>query len=268
MSELVNVMHIGDIISDVGLNIVEKLLPDFIKKYDLDFVIANVENIHEGRGVNEEMVKRLYDVGVNVCTGGNHSFDKHKIFPYMSQDKHLLRPLNYPKGNPGYGYGIYDLPKSKGRIAILNLQGRTFMYPIDCPFKTSDWVVEKLRQETKVIVVDFHADASAEKMSMGWYLNGKVSSVHGTHIHTPTADDRILSDGTGYISDIGMTGPYDSVIGMRKESALKRFVLGTPSKYESATSDIHFASVVVSIDPDSGKAKKIQRVFFPEFERE
>lgn len=266
MSNSVTVMHIGDIISDVGLNIVVKLLPGFIDKHKIDFVVANVENLHEGRGVNEEMLKQLYDAGVNVATGGNHSFDKHKIFAYMSQDKNLLRPLNYPKGNPGYGYGVYDLPDSKGRIAVLNLQGRTFMYPIDCPFKTSDWIVEKLRQETKVIVVDFHADASAEKMAMGWYLNGRVSAVHGTHIHTPTADNRVLDQGTAYVSDIGMTGPYDSVIGMKKEAALKRFVLGTSSKYESATSDVHFASVIVTIDTVTGKSQSIKRLFFPEFD--
>lgn len=267
MNTTINVMMIGDVISDSGLNIVEKMLPSFIQKYELDFVIANGENLHEGRGLNEEMIKRLYGAGVNVITGGNHSFDKHKIFPYMATDKRLLRPLNYPKGNPGYGYGVYDIPNGKGKIGVLNLQGRTFMYPIDCPFRTSDWIIDKIKQESQVLFVDFHADASAEKVAMGWYLNGKVSAVLGTHTHTPTADERILSEGTAYISDVGMTGAYDSVIGMKKEAAMKRFVLGTPSKYESATEDNHFASVIVKVELATGKAKNIQRLFFPEFDK-
>ncbi|MCK6600893.1 MAG: TIGR00282 family metallophosphoesterase [Bacteroidetes bacterium] len=265
MSQTLNVMMIGDIISDTGLNIAEKLLPSLITKHSVDFVIANGENLHEGRGLNEDMIKRLYTAGVHVITGGNHSFDKHKIFPYMATDKRLLRPLNYPKGNPGYGYGVFDIPGGKGKISVLNLQGRTFMYPIDCPFKTADWAVEKLKQESRLVFVDFHADASAEKVAMGWYLNGKVTAVLGTHTHVPTADERILPEGTAYISDVGMTGPYDSVIGMKKEAALKRFVLGTPSKYESATEDNHFSSVVVSCDSVTGKATSIKRVFFPEF---
>lgn len=267
LSEQATIMLIGDIIAESGLKLVETLLPSLIKQHNLDFVIANGENLHEGRGLNEEMIKRLYGVGVNVITGGNHSFDKHKIYPYMGTDKHLLRPANYPKGNPGFGYGIYDLPKNKGRISVLNIQGRTFMYPIDCPFKTSEWIVEKIRQETKAIIVDFHADASAEKVAMGWYLNGKVSAVLGTHIHTPTADERILPEGTAYISDVGMTGPYDSVIGMRKESAIRRFVLGTPNKYEPATEDNHFSSVIFTLNPITGKASSIKRFFYPEFEK-
>lgn len=258
-------MVIGDVIAEQGLTTVERLLPGFIQQHRIDFVIANGENLHEGRGLNEEMISRLYNAGVHVITGGNHSFDKHKIFPYWQTDKRLLRPLNYPKGNPGYGYGIYDIPNGKGKIGVLNLQGRTYMYPIDCPFKTSDWIIEKMKQEARLIIVDFHADASAEKVSMGWYLNGKVGAVVGTHTHTPTADNRILSEGTAYISDIGMTGPYDSVIGMKKEAALRRFVLGSPSKYESATDDLHFASVIIRADVMTGKASKIERLFFPEF---
>ncbi len=166
----------------------------------------------------------------------------------------------------GFGYVIYELGQ-KGKIGVLNLQGRTFMYPIDCPFRTSDWALEKIKAETNIVLVDMHAEATAEKVAMGWYLDGKVSAVIGTHSHVQTADERILPGGTAYITDVGMTGPYDSVIGMKKENALKRFVYVTPSRYEAAENEAKFAAVVITLDKSTGKAVSIERILYPPFEQ-
>jgi metallophosphoesterase (TIGR00282 family) len=183
----------------------------------------------------------------------------------MMREKNLLRPLNYPKGSYGSGYVVYDLGQT-GKAGVLNLQGRTFMYPIDDPFRTADWAIEKMKAETNIIIVDMHAEATAEKVAMGWHLDGKVSAVIGTHSHIQTADERILPNGTAYITDVGMTGPYDSVIGMKKENALKRFIYATPSRYESANNDARLAALVLTVDKETGKAASIERIFYPPFQ--
>lgn len=264
-TDTIKVFFIADIIGEPGLKFLETMLPALRDKYKPDFIIANAENTHEGRGTNRDIVKRLYDIQVDVLTGGNHSFDKWKIFSYMKTDSNLLRPLNYPKGNAGYGYGIYPIKNKDLKIGVLNLQGRTFMKEIDDPFSTSDWALEKIREETHIIFVDFHAEATAEKIAYAWYVDGTVSAVVGTHTHVPTNDARIFPKGTGYITDAGMTGPFDSVIGMEKNTSIKRFTLGTPQRYKIAEKENHLCAVLVEIESGSGKCCSIESIIFPDF---
>ncbi len=266
MSQPLKVLFIGDIVGAPGLSLLETLLPSLISKYEAQFVIANGENSHEGMGINEEIIRTLYGLGVHVITGGNHSFAKWKIYPYMKTDPRLLRPMNYPRGAHGFGYGIYDIPGTSHKIGVVNLQGRTYMQPIDDPFRAADWVIEKIREETSAIFIDFHAEATAEKVAFGWYVDGKASVVAGTHTHIPTADARILPKGLGYITDVGMTGPYESVIGMDKDTAIKRFLLQTPHKYKTANGDNRICGLFTKIDPDTGRCTYIEPVTFPKFE--
>jgi 2',3'-cyclic-nucleotide 2'-phosphodiesterase len=266
MSKPLQVLFIGDIVGSPGLSLLETLLPSLISKHEADFVIANAENSHEGMGINEEIIRTLYGLGVHVITGGNHSFAKWKIYPYMKTDPRLLRPMNYPKGAHGFGYGVYEVPGTPHKIGVANLQGRTYMQPIDDPFRAGEWVIEKIREETPVVFVDFHAEATAEKMAFAWHVDGKASVVAGTHTHIPTADARLLPKGTGYITDVGMTGPYHSVIGMDKETAIKRFLIQTPHKYKMANGDNRICGLITKIDPESGKCLHIAPVTFPAFE--
>ncbi|TVQ66499.1 MAG: TIGR00282 family metallophosphoesterase [Balneolaceae bacterium] len=265
MPEPVTVFFISDIVGEPGLRLTETIWPSLREKYKPDFTIANAENSHEGRGISEEIVKRLYDLDIDVITGGNHSFDKWKILPYMKSDPSLLRPHNYPKGNSGFGYGIYPIKERKEKIAVLNLQGRTFMPQIDDPFSLSDYTLERISAETNLIVVDFHAEATAEKAAYAWHTDGKVSAVIGTHTHVPTADARIFPRGTGFISDAGMTGPFESVIGMDKKTAIRRFTLGTPQRYKIAENDNRLCGVLLKIDADTGKCNVIESVVYPNF---
>ena len=265
MSKKLKIFFISDIVGESGLNLLETMFPPIRDKYSPDFIIANAENSHEGRGVNRSIVQRLYDLDVDVITGGNHSFDKWKIFSYMKTDENLLRPMNYPKGNAGYGYGIYSVKDSDLKIGVLNLQGRTFMPQIDDPFTTADWALEKIKQETDIVFVDFHAEATAEKLAFAWDFDGKVSAVVGTHTHIPTNDARILPKGTGYLTDAGMTGPFDSVIGMDKKTSINRFRLGTPQRYKVADKDNRMCGVYLEIDPDTATCSRIEPVIFPEF---
>ncbi len=265
MSKHFSVLFVADIVGSSGLSLLETILPGIIEKYEADFVIANGENSHKGRGINRTIIKKLYELGVHVITGGNHSFDKYKVFDYMQKDHHVLRPLNYPKGNPGYGYGIYDIPGTSDKIGILNLQGRTFMQSIDDPFKTGDWALERIKKETEYIVVDFHAEATAEKLAMAWHLDGKISTFIGTHTHIPTNDARIFPQGTGYISDAGMTGSFDSVLGMDTTTSQKRFKLGTPHKYKLANGNNKMCGVHFLINRSNGKCDHIEPIIYPAF---
>jgi 2',3'-cyclic-nucleotide 2'-phosphodiesterase len=265
MKEKLNILFIGDIIGEPGLNLVKSLLPNFISKYKIDFVIANAENISEGMGVLEKDAKRLLELPIDVLTGGNHTMDKIQSHKYINETSNLLRPNNYPKGAYGRGFGIFNVNNTSQKICVMNLQGRTFMKPIDCPFRSFDWAYEKIKDETKVIIVDFHAETTAEKIAFSWFADGRASTIFGTHTHIQTADERILPGGTAFITDVGMTGAYDSVIGMKKDASIKRFVYGTPQKHEVATDDLHFAGVVCEIDYVTGKTTSIKRIFFPEF---
>ncbi len=263
--KLLHILFIGDIVGEPGLSLLDTFLPGFIDKYDADFVIANGENSHKGKGINRMIIQKLYELGVHVITGGNHSFAKWKVFSYMKTDGNILRPLNYPKGNPGYGYGIYELPDMDGKIGVLNLQGRTFMNSsIDDPFSTADWALERIKEETELVFVDFHAEATAEKMALAWHLDGQVSVFVGTHTHIPTGDARILPQGTGYISDVGMTGSFDSVLGMDKETSMKRFKLGTPHRYKLANGNNHICGILAKVDMESYECMHIEPFIYPE----
>ncbi len=261
----ISVLFIGDIIGQPGLEFTQTFLPGIIQKYKPDIVIANGENISDGKGCTEKEAKILFDLGVKVITGGNHTWDKHQSQEYLKQDNRSLRPLNYPKGTHGNGYILIESKNVK--VAVVNLQGRTFMSAIDCPFRAAEWVIAKVKNDTKIIIIDFHAEATAEKMALVNFLDGKVSCVIGTHTHIQTADERILPNGTGYITDVGMTGPYDSVIGMKTQAAINRFLYQTPQKYETAKEEIHLSAVFIKIDVNSGKTTSIERIFFPEFEK-
>ncbi len=261
---VINILFIGDIVGKAGLDLTETLLKSYIQKYEVDLCVANGENLVEGKGINEEVASRLFGLGVHVITGGNHLWDNWNAKKLLAANRNVLRPLNYPAENPGNGFVVYDLG-AKGKVGVLNLQGRVFMQAIDCPFKKADWAVGKIQEQTKVIIVDMHAEATAEKVALGWFLDGRITALIGTHTHVQTADARILPRGSAYITDAGMTGPYDSVIGLKKEIAIRRFVHQTPYKYEMASHDVRLAGVVVRADAETGKAVKIESFIYPAF---
>ena len=261
-----NILFIGDIIGKPGMDMVQTWLPSLSKKYKSDIIIANGENASDGKGCTEKEGKILLDLGISVITGGNHTWDKHQSQDYLKREPRSLRPLNYPKGTFGNGYFISET--KMGKVGIINLQGRAFMAPIDCPFRTADWAINRIKQETNIIVIDFHAEATAEKMALASYLDGKVTAIIGTHTHIPTADERVLPRGTGYITDCGMTGPYDSVIGMKTEAAINRFLYQTPQKYQAAENNVHLCGLHLKVNADTGKTIEIERIILPEFERE
>ena len=260
-----NLLFIGDIVGKPGLEMVQTWLPSLEKKYRADIIIANGENASDGKGFTDKEGKILFDLGVSVVTGGNHTWDKQQSQEFLRAEQRSLRPLNYPKGT--YGNGFYIADTKKGKVGVINLQGRAFMAAIDCPFRAADWAINRIKQETKVIFVDFHAEATAEKLALGNYLEGRISALIGTHTHIQTADERILPKGTAYLTDVGMTGPYDSVIGMKTEAAINRFLYQTPQKYQTATDEVHLCGVFIKIDTETGSAVEIERIVLPEFER-
>ncbi|MCK5088309.1 MAG: TIGR00282 family metallophosphoesterase [Melioribacteraceae bacterium] len=262
----INILFIGDIVGKPGLEMVRTWLPSLEKKYKADIMIVNGENANDGKGFTEKEGKVIFELGVDVVTGGNHTWDKHQSQEYLKVEKRSLRPLNYPKGT--YGNGLYIAETKKGKVGVLNLQGRAFMATIDCPFRAADWALSRIRQETKVIFIDFHAEATAEKLALANYIDGKASALVGTHTHIQTADERIFPKGLAYITDSGMTGPYDSVIGMKTDAAINRFIYQTPQKYQTAVGDVHLCGIFVKVDTDTGKALEIERIILPEFDRQ
>ncbi|HRI47932.1 MAG TPA: TIGR00282 family metallophosphoesterase [Ignavibacteriaceae bacterium] len=261
----INLLFIGDIIGKPGMEFIQTWLPSMIQKYKPDVVIANGENSADGKGITPKEGEQLFNLGVHVITGGNHTWDKHQSQEYIKSEPRALRPLNYPKGTHGNGYYIFN--SKMGKVAVINLQGRSYMATIDCPFRAADWVISKVKSETNVIFIDFHAEATAEKVALGLYLDGKVSAVVGTHTHIQTSDEKILPKGTAYITDVGMSGPYNSVIGMKVQAAINRFIYQTPQKYETGEGDVHISGVFLKIDSSTGKTHFIERIFFPEFEK-
>ncbi|MBN1254373.1 MAG: TIGR00282 family metallophosphoesterase [Deltaproteobacteria bacterium] len=252
------ILFIGDIVGKGGRRAVVDLLPQLMKE-GVDFVIANGENSSGGIGISPQNAKMLLDGGVNVITSGNHIWRKKEIIPFLEEEPRLLRPANYPPGAPGRGSGIYTT-SSAVKIGVLNLEGQVFMRALESPFKTAEEHLSVLRRETKVIIVDFHAEATSEKCALGWFLDGEVSAVLGTHTHVQTADERVLPGGTAYITDAGMTGPIDSVIGIKKEIALERFLTMLPNKFEPATGNIELQGVIVDVDEKTGLSRGIRRV--------
>ncbi len=263
--EKITLLFIGDIIGKPGLDFVRTWLPGLIQKYHADITIVNGENVNDGKGITPQEGKILFDLGVQVITGGNHTWDKHPSQEYIKTESKVLRPLNYPRGTHGNGYVIAET--KAGKVAVVNLQGRTFMATIDCPFRSAEWVLSRIKPETNIVFIDFHAEATAEKMALAHFLDGKVTAIIGTHTHIQTSDERILEKGTAYITDVGMTGPYDSVIGMKTVAAINRFLYQTPQKFETAVNDVHISGVVVTADKETGKAVSIERIFFPEFNK-
>lgn len=261
-----NILFIGDVVGEPGMNMVRMWLPGLISKYRADLVIVNGENSSDGKGCTEKEGSQLFGLGVHVITGGNHTWDKHQSQEYLKKEPRALRPLNYPSGTYGNGFCIVETPK--GKVAVINLQGRSFMPMIDCPFRKADWVLTRLKGQKVIKVIDFHAEATAEKIALAHYLDGNVSLVIGTHTHVQTSDERIFPKGTGYITDAGMTGPYDSVIGMKTDAAVNRFLYQTPQKYISATDDSHLCGLFAQVDSETGRTVKIERIFYPEFEKE
>jgi metallophosphoesterase (TIGR00282 family) len=254
----VNILFIGDIFAHVGRNIVADHLKDILKSNDIDLCIANGENSAGGFGITPQVAEELFGLGIDVLTGGNHSFDKKEIFEYLPTHPRLLRPANYPSGTPGTGV-ILCQSRSGIPCAVMNLQGRTYMPASDDPFRKADELLEALPAATKVRFVDFHAEVTSEKMAMGWHLDGRVSAMIGTHTHIPTADSRILPGGTAYQTDAGMTGPYDSVIGVDKEIILRRFLTSMPIRMEAAKGKVELHSVIIDVDESTGQATSIRR---------
>lgn len=253
------VLFIGDIVGKVGRLAVKALLPNLISRYKIDLVVANGENIAGGFGITEKTASELFSFNIQIITTGNHIWDKKEAVSYITKEDRILRPLNYPPGVPGSGSIVFNLP-GKGKVAVMNVSGRVFMNTLDCPFRTSKNELEKLRESTNIILVDFHAEATSEKIAYGYYLDGLVSAVVGTHTHVQTADEKILPGGTAYITDVGMTGPQTSVIGIEKDEIIERFLYLMPRKYDVASGASILSAVVIEIDEKSGKATAIQRL--------
>jgi metallophosphoesterase (TIGR00282 family) len=260
-----NILFIGDIIGRPGRELLRKGLRGLINHHGADLVIANAENSAAGFGVTKDIGDALLEYGVDVMTSGNHIWDKKEVFDYIPTQPKLLRPANYPAGANIPGRGSYVAQTRDGRaVGVVNVMGRVFMIPIDDPFAVVLREIEALRARTKVIVVDFHAEATSEKVAMGWHLDGKATLVVGTHTHVQTADERILPNGTAYLTDAGMTGPHDSIIGMEREPSLARFLNGMPSRFEPATGNPRLNGVLVDADDQTGRARGVTRISYSE----
>ena len=258
------ILFIGDIVGAPGRQIVKDRLSDIIAHKGVDLVLANCENAASGFGITPRLVEELLDAGIEVLTSGNHVFDRKEILDYFPHQPRLLRPANYPVENPGTGVFV-GTARNTVRYAVANIQGRVFLPAIDCPFRTIDHELAHLPADVKVILVDMHGETTSEKQAMGWYLDGRVTAVIGTHTHLATADERVLPGGTAYITDVGMTGPHDSVIGMDKKAILKRFLDALPTRFEVASGDVQMNTVLLDVDEVSGpaaRARSIERIRF------
>lgn len=253
------IMFIGDVVGSPGRDMVKKYLPQLKEKYRPNITIINGENAASGKGITEKIYKQFLEWGAQAVTLGNHAWDKKEIFDFIDHADYLVRPANFPEGTPGKG--IVYLPYNGREIAIINLQGRTFMNPIDDPFRAADDLIAEAKQRTNVIFIDFHAETTSEKQALGWYVDGRVSCVVGTHTHTQTADERILPGGTGYITDTGMTGPYDAILGVEREAVIKKFLTGLPVRFEvEKKGNIQLSGFLAEIDETSGKTTKVERI--------
>ncbi len=253
-----NILLIGDIFASTGRSLVARFLQEIISTEKISLAIANAENSAGGFGITPLIAEEFFSMGLDVLTSGNHIWDKKEIYDYLPRQPRLLRPANYPKELPGQGL-LVTKARNGVEVAILDLQGRVHMPATDCPFREADRLLASLSPSVKVRIVDFHAELTSEKMAMGWYLNGRVSAMLGTHTHVPTADERILAGGTAYQSDVGMTGPYDSVIGSDKDLALRRFLTAMPIRLDSAKGGGELHATIVTVDPQTGHATAIRR---------
>ena len=261
---ILKILFIGDIFGRPGRTIVRERLPELVRTHSADLVIANCENAAAGFGITPSLAEELFDLGIDVMTTGNHVWDKREIIEYFqmadgnphSPARRLLRPANFPSSLPGWG--VYEGQKNGVAYAVVNLQGRVFMGSADDPYRYADRLLSEIK--AKIIFVDFHAEATSEKVAFGWYLDGRATAVVGTHTHIPTADETVLTKGTAYITDVGMTGPYDSVIGVKKEQVIDRFLSGMPARFEAAAGDVRLCGVVVDCDDQTGRARRIERI--------
>jgi metallophosphoesterase (TIGR00282 family) len=251
---------IGDVVGRPGRVAVERFVVPMREEFDVDLVVVNCENAEAGgAGVTPSVAEELFRAGADVLTSGNHVWKKKEAFELLRLDHRVLRPANYPERAPGFGSCVIGTLSGK-KVGILNLIGRVFMEPVDCPFRVAEREMERLRLVTPMIIVDMHGEATSEKVAMGWFLDGKVSCVFGTHTHIPTADERILPKGTAYLTDVGMTGPYDSVIGRRTDQILERFLSGVPARSDVAEGNVQLHALLVEIEEATGKAVQVQRV--------
>lgn len=253
------ILFIGDIFGKPGREIAQRAIPALVRQHSLDLVIANVENSAAGFGVTGDIAETILGFGVDVMTTGNHVWDKKEILDYIPRQPKLLRPANYPAAVPGRGTWIGQT-RTGEPVAVINVMGRVFMTPLDDPFAVVLREIDAARSKARVIIVDFHAEATSEKMAMGWHLDGRVTAIFGTHTHVQTADERLLPKGTAYLTDVGMTGPSDSIIGVTIEAALSRFVSGMPTKFEAATGPARLNAIIITADPSTGKALGIERL--------
>ena len=253
------ILFVGNVFGRCGRQVLRLHLQDVKQQHQIDFTVANVENAAGGFGLTPALGKEILSYGVDVMTSGNHIFDKKEVFEYFSEEPRLLRPGNYPAGTPGNFQFVAETP-SGIPVAVMNLQGRVFMPITDCPFRLAEREIPKLTRTTSVIMIDFHAEATSEKMAFAWFLDGKVTAILGTHTHVPTADARILPAGTAYVSDVGMTGSYDSIIGVKVETALTRFLTGLHRPLEPATAAPRFSSVIIDVDESTGRARSLRRL--------
>jgi metallophosphoesterase (TIGR00282 family) len=255
----VKILCIGDVVGKPGRKAVKALLPALVDSHNVELVIANAENASGGIGLTTEAAKELLAAGIDLLTSGNHIWKYRELLPMLDADSRLLRPLNYPEDAPGRGFGLVETAAGRS-VGVINVQGRTFMDPVACPFSAAEQAASQLRDTAAVILVEIHAEATSEKRALGWFLDGRVSAVYGTHTHVATADEEILPKGTGYISDIGMTGPYHSVIGMRKEEMIQRFRTLRPAPFNVAKKDVRLCGVLFDVDPETGTTRSVERV--------
>ncbi len=252
-------LFIGDIVGRAGRRTLTDHLNHLIDHHLIDLVVANGENAAAGYGLTASVLRELFDAGVDVVTSGNHIWDKKEIMAILDREPRLLRPANYPPGLPGVGQGIYETAAGI-KVGIMNLEGRVFMKNLDCPFRAADVLIDDLKKTTPIIFVDFHAEATSEKQALGFYLDGRVSAVVGTHTHVQTADERILAGGTGYLTDVGMSGSQDAIIGNQKEPALQRFLTQLPVRLEVAKKNPQLCAVVLTINEETGCCEAIERL--------
>jgi metallophosphoesterase (TIGR00282 family) len=256
------ILFIGDVVADAGMKALAAYLPAIKERYTPDSIIINGENVVGGKGLTEVEAKQLFNWGADVITTGNHIWENWKSRPLLASNPRVLRPHNYPMENPGTGVAVTMLGNGV-RLGVVQLQGRTYMQTIDCPFHAIDAILPELQNDADVIIFDFHAEATGEKVSMGWYVDGRVSAMLGTHTHVQTADARILPGGTAYITDVGMTGAFDSALGMRTDVAIRRFMLQTAFKYEPATGDPRVSGAFVRVEVENGHALSVESFIYP-----
>lgn len=253
------VLFVGDVVGRPGRNIIGGRLDLLKEREKIDLAIVNAENAAGGSGLTPRIAEELFSSGADVLTSGDHIWKKREIYEFLNSSDKVTRPLNYPEGAPGKGVLIIKTPTGK-KVGIINVIGRVFMDAVECPFRSAKKALSDLKEVTPIIIVDIHAEATSEKVAMGWYLDGEVSAVVGTHTHIQTADEKILPEGTAYITDCGMTGPYDSVIGRKKDKILARFLTQLPAPFDMATDDVQMHGVIIDIDEKTGKAHEIKRV--------